>query len=69
MPAPHQIRPKVSGPFGLDLEWLERIESSAPIKVRNPKLIEPCISDLNEPVKLLSANSTAPLVFLIEFRN
>ncbi|XP_015517850.2 protein mini spindles isoform X1 [Neodiprion lecontei] len=53
-----QIRPKVSGPFGLDLEWLEKIESSAPVKVRNPKLIELSLSDLNEPVKLLNPTAT-----------
>lgn len=36
-----------SGPFGLDMEFLQRIEG--PVKCRNPILAEPSLSDLNEP--------------------
>ncbi|XP_011346802.1 protein mini spindles isoform X1 [Ooceraea biroi] len=38
-----------SGPFGLDMEFLQRLELSAPVKYRNPVLVEPSLSDLNEP--------------------
>lgn len=36
-----------SGPFGLDMEFLQKIEG--PVKCRNPILAEPSLSDLNEP--------------------
>ncbi|KAL6427050.1 hypothetical protein ACFW04_009317 [Cataglyphis niger] len=36
-----------SGPFGLDMEFLQKIEG--PVKCRNPVLAEPSLSDLNEP--------------------
>jgi len=38
-----------SGPFGLDMEFLQKIELNAPVKYRNPILAEPSLSDLNEP--------------------
>ncbi|XP_018364408.1 PREDICTED: cytoskeleton-associated protein 5 isoform X2 [Trachymyrmex cornetzi] len=48
--SPTSMQPKVpSGPFGLDMEFLQRIELSAPVKYRNPILAEPSLSDLNEP--------------------
>ncbi|CAL1688758.1 unnamed protein product [Lasius platythorax] len=37
-----------SGPFGLDMEFLQRIEGPV-VKCRNPILAEPSLSDLNEP--------------------
>ncbi|XP_018308410.1 cytoskeleton-associated protein 5 isoform X3 [Mycetomoellerius zeteki] len=48
--SPTSMQPKVpSGPFGLDMEFLQRIELSAPVKYRNPVLAEPSLPDLNEP--------------------
>ncbi|XP_058791056.1 protein mini spindles isoform X2 [Phymastichus coffea] len=44
---------KVSGPFGLDMDLLQKIETSAPAKCRVPKLLEPNI-DLNETVEMLN---------------
>lgn len=41
---------KVSGPFGLDMELLQKIETSAPVKCRVPKLLETNV-DLNETVE------------------
>ncbi|XP_070169215.1 protein mini spindles isoform X4 [Polyergus mexicanus] len=37
-----------SGPFGLDMEFLQKIEGPV-VKCRNPILAEPSLSDLNEP--------------------
>ncbi|XP_018400371.1 PREDICTED: cytoskeleton-associated protein 5 [Cyphomyrmex costatus] len=48
--SPTSMQPKIpSGPFGLDMEFLQKIELSAPVKCRNPILAEPSLSDLNEP--------------------
>lgn len=48
--SPTSMQAKVpSGPFGLDMEFLQRLELSAPVKYRNPILVEPSLSDLNEP--------------------
>lgn len=48
--SPTSMQAKVpSGPFGLDMEFLQRIELSAPVKYRNPILAEPSLSDLDEP--------------------
>ncbi|XP_066599618.1 protein mini spindles isoform X2 [Prorops nasuta] len=44
---------KISGPFGLDMEFLKKIES-APAKCRNPKLLEPNYTDLSETINLLN---------------
>ncbi|XP_048511351.1 protein mini spindles isoform X1 [Athalia rosae] len=56
-----QLRPKVTGPFGLDLEWLERLESNAP-KARIPKLVDISISFLNDPVKPLNTRSASQII-------
>ncbi|OXU27451.1 hypothetical protein TSAR_002490 [Trichomalopsis sarcophagae] len=55
--SPVQPQLKVSGPFGLDMELLQKIETNAPVKCRVPKLIEPSV-DLNETVEML--NPTHP---------
>ncbi|KAL0125152.1 hypothetical protein PUN28_004351 [Cardiocondyla obscurior] len=48
--SPTSMQPKgPSGPFGLDMEFLQRLELSAPVKYRNPILAEPNLSDLNTP--------------------
>ncbi|XP_039313050.1 protein mini spindles isoform X3 [Solenopsis invicta] len=48
--SPTLMQAKVpTGPFGLDMEFLQRLELSAPVKYRNPILVEPSLSDLNEP--------------------
>lgn len=44
---------KVSGPFGLDMDLLHKIESSAPAKCRVPKLLEPNM-DLNETMEIIN---------------
>lgn len=49
---PQQISTKPSGPFGLDMELLERIESTAPVKCRNPVLLEPNLDDLNDTIHI-----------------
>ncbi|XP_023289884.1 protein mini spindles isoform X2 [Orussus abietinus] len=46
---PTPMQTKVSGPFGLDMDLLQRIELSAPVKYRYPKLLTP---DFSEPVNL-----------------
>lgn len=51
MPTKPQIQVK-TGPFGLDMELIQRIESSAPVKCRNPKLLEPNLDDYNDPVHI-----------------
>lgn len=57
--SPISTQTKVSGPFGLDMEFLQRIELSAPVKYRNPILLEPSLSDLNEaPINMLNAPKT-----------
>jgi hypothetical protein len=58
--SPTSTQPKgPSGPFGLDMEFLQRIELSAPVKYRNPILVEPSLSDLNEPpVNMLNPPKT-----------
>lgn len=39
---------KVTGPFGLDMELLQKIELNAPAKCRCPKLLETGFSDTEE---------------------
>ncbi|XP_011700705.1 PREDICTED: cytoskeleton-associated protein 5 isoform X2 [Wasmannia auropunctata] len=58
--SPTSLQAKVpSGPFGLDMEFLQRLELSAPVKYRNPILAEPSLSDLNEPpVNMLNPPKT-----------
>ncbi|XP_032674241.1 protein mini spindles isoform X2 [Odontomachus brunneus] len=57
--SPTSTQTKVSGPFGLDMEFLQRIELSAPVKYRNPILLEPSLSDLNEaPINMLNTPKT-----------
>ncbi|XP_036150006.1 protein mini spindles [Monomorium pharaonis] len=58
--SPTSMQAKVpSGPFGLDMEFLQRLELSAPVKYRNPVLVEPGLLDLNEsPVNVLSIPKT-----------
>ncbi|XP_011648021.1 protein mini spindles isoform X1 [Pogonomyrmex barbatus] len=53
--SPTSIQAKVpSGPFGLDMEFLQRLELKA-VKCRNPILVEPNLTDLNEcPVNVLN---------------
>ena len=55
VPVHNQV--KVSGPFGLDMELIHKIETNAPVKCRVPKLLEPNV-DLTETVELL--NPTHP---------
>lgn len=56
--SPTSTQPKASGPFGLDMEFLQKIEL-APVKCRNPILVEPSFSDLNEaPVNVLNPPKT-----------
>ncbi|XP_076762978.1 msps cytoskeleton-associated protein 5 [Xylocopa sonorina] len=38
--SPTSTQPKVSGPFGLDMDLLQRIELNAPVKYTNPVLLE-----------------------------
>ncbi|XP_043494005.1 protein mini spindles isoform X2 [Polistes fuscatus] len=45
------------GPFGLDMDFLQKIESSAPVKFRNPVLQDTTISDIDEPIKLNSTKT------------
>ncbi|XP_076386663.1 msps cytoskeleton-associated protein 5 isoform X2 [Megachile rotundata] len=49
-------QPKVSGPFGLDLDFLRRIETNAPVKYSNPVLLEINIDDLLESPKVKPSN-------------
>ncbi|XP_020296342.1 protein mini spindles isoform X2 [Pseudomyrmex gracilis] len=58
--SPTSTQPKApSGPFGLDMEFLQKIELNAPVKYRNPVLVEPSLSDLNEaPVNMLNPPKT-----------
>ncbi|XP_014206626.1 protein mini spindles isoform X2 [Copidosoma floridanum] len=49
----YQPQIKVSGPFGLDMELIQKIETSAPVKCRVPKLLETNV-DLNESVETLN---------------
>ncbi|XP_043480677.1 protein mini spindles [Leptopilina heterotoma] len=59
---PQQIPTKPSGPFGLDMELLERIESTAPVKCRNPILLEPNLDDLNDTIHIkLQPNQIIPI--------
>lgn len=46
--SPTSAQPKVSGPFGLDMDFLQRIELNAPVKYSNPVLVEIDLTDLNE---------------------
>ncbi|KAK1119716.1 hypothetical protein K0M31_013134 [Melipona bicolor] len=46
--SPVLAQPKVSGPFGLDMDFLQRIELNAPVKYSNPVLVEIDLTDLNE---------------------
>ncbi|XP_043507274.1 protein mini spindles [Frieseomelitta varia] len=46
--SPTLAQPKVSGPFGLDMDFLQRIELNAPVKYSNPVLVEIDLTDLNE---------------------
>ncbi|XP_033302559.1 protein mini spindles isoform X1 [Bombus bifarius] len=46
--SPTSTQPKVSGPFGLDMDFLQRIELNAPVKYSNPVLVEIDLTDLNE---------------------
>lgn len=55
VPIPHT---EESGPFGLDMDFVQRIESSAPVKYRNPVLLDTSISDTDEPVNLLNPPKT-----------
>lgn len=57
--SPTSMQAKVpTGPFGLDMEFLQRIELNAPVKYCNPVLVEPSLSDLNEPVNMLNPPKT-----------
>ncbi|KAK2583775.1 hypothetical protein KPH14_009682 [Odynerus spinipes] len=51
-------RNEESGPFGLDMDFVQRIESSAPVKYRNPVLLDTTISDNDEPINLLNPPKT-----------
>lgn len=52
--SPTSTQPKVSGPFGLDMDLLQRIELNAPVKYRNPVLLEVNLNDLNESPNALN---------------
>ncbi|XP_076663727.1 msps cytoskeleton-associated protein 5 isoform X2 [Andrena cerasifolii] len=47
-------QPKVPGPFGLDMDFLRRIELNAPVKYSNPVLAEIDIDDLHETMNLIN---------------
>ncbi|KZC12217.1 Cytoskeleton-associated protein 5 [Dufourea novaeangliae] len=49
---------KVTGPFGLDMNYLQKIESEAPVKFKNPVLVE---VNLNELEALLESPNTLNL--------
>ncbi|XP_061931308.1 protein mini spindles isoform X2 [Apis cerana] len=46
--SPTSTQPKVSGPFGLDMDFLRKIELNAPVKYCNPVLQEINLTDLDE---------------------
>ncbi|XP_012235678.1 protein mini spindles isoform X2 [Linepithema humile] len=58
--SPTSAQPKVpSGPFGLDMEFLQKIELSAPVKYRIPVLAEPRLTFMNEkPANVLNPPKT-----------
>ncbi|XP_031837843.1 msps cytoskeleton-associated protein 5 isoform X2 [Nomia melanderi] len=49
---------KITGPFGLDMDYLQKIESEAPVKFSNPVLVE---VNLNELEALLESPNTMNL--------
>ncbi|XP_033322448.2 msps cytoskeleton-associated protein 5 isoform X2 [Megalopta genalis] len=49
---------KVTGPFGLDMDYLQKIESEAPVKFNNPVLVEVNLTELEA---LLESPNTANL--------
>ncbi|XP_034182971.1 msps cytoskeleton-associated protein 5 isoform X1 [Osmia lignaria lignaria] len=59
--SPTSTQPKVSGPFGLDMDLLQRIELNAPVKYRNPVLLEVNLNDLNESPNALNP-SKVPVI-------
>ncbi|CAK9821655.1 Protein mini spindles [Anthophora retusa] len=61
MGSPISAQPKVSGPFGLDMDFLQKIELNAPVKYRNPVLPEINLDDLNETPNLLNP-SKVPVI-------
>ncbi|CAK9796545.1 Protein mini spindles [Anthophora plagiata] len=52
--SPTSAQSKVSGPFGLDMDFLRKIELDAPVKYRNPVLQEVNMDDLHETPNALS---------------
>lgn len=58
--SPTSAQPKApSGPFGLDMEFLQKIELSAPVKYRIPVLAEPRLTFMNEsPANVLNPPKT-----------
>lgn len=55
------IEAKTSGPFGLDMDFLKRIEESAPVRWKIPNLVEPSW-DPNEGVNTLNPPPSTALV-------
>ncbi|XP_026670191.1 protein mini spindles isoform X2 [Ceratina calcarata] len=50
--SPTSAQPKVSGPFGLDMDFLQRIELNAPVKYKNPVLQDVNIPDISPPTNV-----------------
>lgn len=50
--SPTSVQPKASGPFGLDMDFLQRIESNAPVKYKNPVLQDVNIPDISPPTNV-----------------
>ncbi|KOC71291.1 Cytoskeleton-associated protein 5 [Habropoda laboriosa] len=59
--SPISAQPKISGPFGLDMDFLRRIELNAPVKYRNPVIQEINWDDLDETPNLLNL-SKVPVI-------
>ncbi|CAK9799265.1 Protein mini spindles [Anthophora plagiata] len=59
--SPTLAQPKVLGPFGLDMDFLRKIELDAPVKYRNPILQEVNMDDLHETPNTLSP-SKVPVI-------
>ncbi|XP_053980065.1 protein mini spindles [Hylaeus volcanicus] len=53
---PTSTQSKITGPFGLDMDYLKRIELDAPVKYSNPVLVDINLDDLNISLDPNAAN-------------
>ncbi|XP_015596923.1 protein mini spindles isoform X2 [Cephus cinctus] len=62
--SPQSIHNKVTGPFCLDMNLLQQIESTGPAVCKDPKLVEPDLGFLDEPLKHPNRiqNQAAPII-------